>query len=53
MSTREKQRLPKPDWLRIRLATEGNYAELKTMMRAKTLHTVCEEAPPCGADGSD
>jgi len=44
MSTREKQRLPKPDWLRIRLTTEGNYAELKTMMRAKTLHTVCEEA---------
>jgi lipoic acid synthetase len=34
----------KPDWLRIRLATEGNYRELKDMMRSKTLHTVCEEA---------
>ena len=44
MSTRERQKLPKPDWLRIRLTTDGHYAELKTMMRAKTLHTVCEEA---------
>jgi len=44
MSTREKPKLPKPDWLRIRLATDGGYAEVKSMMRAKTLHTVCEEA---------
>ena len=44
MGTRERQKLPKPDWLRIRLATDGGYAELKAMMRAKSLHTVCEEA---------
>ena len=42
MKTNEKQ--PKPDWLRIKLTTGGNYAELKEMMRSKTLHTVCEEA---------
>ncbi|WP_274649179.1 lipoyl synthase [Paenibacillus humicola] len=34
----------KPDWLRIKLTTGGHYAELKDMMRSKTLHTVCEEA---------
>ncbi|OUM94372.1 MAG: lipoyl synthase [Thermobacillus sp. ZCTH02-B1] len=44
MSARERQKTPKPDWLRIRLATDGGYAELKSMMRAKALHTVCEEA---------
>lgn len=44
MSTRERTREPKPDWLRIRLTTDGSYAEIKDMMRAKTLHTVCEEA---------
>lgn len=34
----------KPDWLRIKLTTDGNYAEIKDMMRSKTLHSVCEEA---------
>mgnify|MGYP001300058152 CR=1 FL=1 len=34
----------KPDWLRIKLNTGENYQELKRMMRAKSLHTVCEEA---------
>lgn len=34
----------KPDWLKIRLRTDGEYQELKNMMRSKTLHTVCEEA---------
>ncbi|RXZ84764.1 lipoyl synthase [Paenibacillaceae bacterium] len=42
MSKRERE--PKPDWLRIKLTTDGNYAEIKQMMRSKTLHTVCEEA---------
>lgn len=41
---KQKETLKKPDWLRIRLATDGNYAEIKEMMRSKTLHTVCEEA---------
>lgn len=36
--------LPKPDWLKIKLATGGNFAEIKEMMRGKTLHSVCEEA---------
>jgi lipoic acid synthetase len=45
MSERNKrEKLPKPDWLRIKLTTDGNYAEIKEMMRGKTLHTVCEEA---------
>jgi lipoic acid synthetase len=34
----------KPDWLKIKLPTNENFKELKTMMRTKTLHTVCEEA---------
>lgn len=36
--------LPKPGWLKIRLNTNENYTGLKNLMRAKTLHTVCEEA---------
>ncbi|MCM3628749.1 lipoyl synthase [Paenibacillus glycanilyticus] len=40
----DKEKLKKPDWLKIKLTTEGNYAEIKDMMRTKTLHTVCEEA---------
>ncbi|GGK21912.1 lipoyl synthase [Caldalkalibacillus thermarum] len=34
----------KPDWLKIKLNANENYHELKRMMRAKSLHTVCEEA---------
>ena len=34
----------KPEWLKIKLRTNENYHELKSMMRAKQLHTVCEEA---------
>jgi len=34
----------KPDWLKIKLSTSGNYAEIKDMMSSKKLHTVCEEA---------
>ncbi|MFF2889041.1 lipoyl synthase [Paenibacillus sp. NPDC057967] len=40
----QREKLEKPDWLRIKLTTNGNYAEIKDMMRTKTLHTVCEEA---------
>jgi len=42
MSIDHKER--KPEWLKIKLTTGDNYAELKHMMRNKTLHTVCEEA---------
>lgn len=41
---KQRETLKKPDWLRIKLATDGNFAEIKNMMRSKTLHTVCEEA---------
>lgn len=41
---KQQETLKKPDWLRIKLATDGNFAEIKDMMRSKTLHTVCEEA---------
>jgi lipoic acid synthetase len=34
----------KPSWLKARAPGTGEYANLKRLMRAKTLHTVCEEA---------
>jgi len=34
----------KPEWLKIKLTTGENFKEIKSMMRSKTLHTVCEEA---------
>jgi lipoic acid synthetase len=37
-------RKKRPDWLKIQLRTNENFTELKTLMRSKTLHTVCEEA---------
>ncbi len=42
MGRREIQR--KPEWLKIKLNTNETYTELKSMMREKKLHTVCEEA---------
>ena len=42
MATKPIER--KPDWLKIKLTTGENFHELKSMMRSKTLHTVCEEA---------
>lgn len=36
--------LPRPDWLRVRFPTGQNYQDLKTIIRGRTLHTVCEEA---------
>lgn len=40
----DENKARKPDWLRIKLITGENYQDLKRMMRAKSLHTVCEEA---------
>ncbi len=37
-------REPKPDWLKVRLASGPNYQQLKGIMRGLSLHTVCEEA---------
>ncbi|HUI71892.1 MAG TPA: lipoyl synthase [Spirochaetia bacterium] len=34
----------KPEWLKVRLNTTDNYHFLKKLMRAESLHTVCEEA---------
>jgi lipoic acid synthetase len=40
-TTRKQQR---PDWLKVRLPSSESYFHLKSLMRGKTLHTVCEEA---------
>jgi len=34
----------RPDWIRVRPAEGETYQRLQTLMRAKALHTVCEEA---------
>ncbi|HEV2419146.1 MAG TPA: lipoyl synthase, partial [Terriglobia bacterium] len=34
-------RLPRPDWLKVRLPGGENYRELKGIMRGLGLHTVC------------
>jgi lipoic acid synthetase len=34
----------KPDWLKVRFPAGERYQQLKTLMRANGLHTVCEEA---------
>ena len=34
----------RPDWLRVRAPAGQTYHWLKRLMRAKALHTVCEEA---------
>jgi lipoic acid synthetase len=39
------QRLRKPEWIRVRAASEGSrFHEIKEILREKRLHTVCEEA---------
>ncbi|MBL7991762.1 MAG: lipoyl synthase [Candidatus Kapabacteria bacterium] len=35
---------PRPEWLKVKAPGGETYANVKTMMRSKTLHTVCEEA---------
>lgn len=37
-------RVPKPPWLKVNLPSGRTYQRLKVLMRAKALHTVCEEA---------
>jgi lipoic acid synthetase len=34
----------RPEWLKVKAPGGETYAHVKTMMRSKTLHTVCEEA---------
>ncbi len=38
------RRLPKPDWIRVKAPTSPEYFETRKLMRALSLHTVCEEA---------
>ena len=50
--------LPKPSWLRVRLpASSSKVQHIKTMLRERNLHSVCEEAscpnlPECFAQGT-
>src|SRR6266849_3017642 len=40
-----RERLAKPAWIRVRAATPGSrFHEIKEILRAQQLHTVCEEA---------
>jgi len=34
----------RPEWLKVKAPGGNNFANIKKMMRAKSLHTVCEEA---------
>ena len=43
-SPARKTRTPKPDWIRVRAPGSGAHAETKSIMRARGLNTVCEEA---------
>ena len=38
------ERLKKPDWIRARAPSSPRFAEIKAILRAHHLHTVCEEA---------
>ena len=35
---------PRPEWMKVKARLEGDYLELKKLMRGLDLHTVCEEA---------
>jgi lipoyl synthase len=37
-------REPRPEWLKVKLPTGETYSQLKSLIRSKSLHTVCEEA---------
>jgi len=38
------QRLPKPEWIRVRASSSPRFNEIKKILREHRLHTVCEEA---------
>src|SRR5687768_449142 len=38
------ERLPKPDWIRVRFGDNVRFREVKRILREQKLHTVCEEA---------
>lgn len=37
-------RLPRPDWLKVRVPSGPTWGRLRSLLREKNLHTVCEEA---------
>ena|SRR5690606_5624764 len=40
-----REKLPKPDWIRVKAPQEGSrFHEIKRILREQRLHTVCEEA---------
>jgi lipoic acid synthetase len=43
-ATKQASRLERPEWLKVRLNTTGEYEEVRAMMRRLSLVTVCEEA---------
>jgi lipoic acid synthetase len=43
-SSSRPSRLERPEWLKVRLSTTGEYEEVRSMMRRLSLVTVCEEA---------
>ncbi len=38
------ERLPKPEWIRVRASSSPRFNEIKQILREHNLHTVCEEA---------
>lgn len=40
----QKDKLPKPEWLKIRLNMGEDFLEVRKMVKDLTLHTVCQEA---------
>lgn len=40
----QERRVKRPDWLKVKAPGGENYIRIRNMMRAKELHTVCEEA---------
>jgi len=38
------ERLPKPEWIRVRASSSPRFGEIKKILRENNLHTVCEEA---------
>ena len=42
--TTNKNRIPKPPWIRVKLPTHNRVAELKNKIKDNHLVTVCEEA---------
>jgi len=47
---RKRERLPKPDWLRIKLGDPSNQNAVLELIEGLNLHTVGEESP--GSDGT-